>query len=176
LSRGRSERGLGPETLQRLFEQVGSDPQVFEALALDEMKTVQMYPLRAASWIGSVLGMIALGLSVSGLYGVLAYTWNQRTREIGIRMALGATAAMVVRLVMRQSARLAGVGALIGACVALSVLAMLSSVIRLRHVSVIDLGAFGGGLALVMAATAFAAYHPARRATRVDPAEALRAE
>lgn len=176
LVRGRSDRELGPETLQRLFKQVGSDPQVFEALSLDQMKAVQMYPLLAASWIGSLLGAVALALSVSGLYGVLAYTWNQRTKEIGIRMALGATAGMVVRLVMRQSARLAGVGSFVGLFVAFGVMAMLSSVIRLRHVLLIDLVAFGAGLALVMAATALAAYHPARRATRVDPAETLRAD
>ena len=176
LVRGRSDRDLGPETMQRLFKQVGSDPQIFEALTLEEMKAVQMYPLRAASWVGSLLGAVALALSVSGLYGILAYTWNQRTKEIGIRMALGATTGMVLRLVMQQSARLAGVGAGIGLCVALGALAMLSSVVQLRQVSLIDAAAFSAGLALVMAATALAAYHPARRATRVDPADALRAD
>ena len=81
---------------------------------LDEMRDTQMYPLRAAAWIGGMLGAIALVLSISGLYGVLSYMLSQRTREIGIRMALGATAGAVVRLVVRQSARLAGVGARVG--------------------------------------------------------------
>ena len=60
------------------------------------------------------LAAVALVLSVSGLYGVLTYTLNQRTREIGIRIALGATSRAVVRLVMTQSGRLAGLGAVIG--------------------------------------------------------------
>jgi ABC-type antimicrobial peptide transport system permease subunit len=140
------------------------------------MRAAQMYPIRAASWIGSLLGLIALVLSVSGLYGVLSYTLTQRTREIGIRMALGATGAAVVRLVMGQSARLAGIGAAIGLAAAFSVLKILSSAIHLSRVSVLDGVAFGGALVIVLAATAFAAYHPARRATRVDPSVTLRAD
>jgi predicted permease len=176
LMRPRSDRELGPSALQDVFRKVAPDPQVFEALPLGEMRAAQMYPLRAASWIGSLLGAIALVLSVSGLYGVLSYTLTQRTREIGIRMALGATAAVVVRLVMRQSARLAGIGAAIGLVVSFSVLKLLSSAVHLPRVSLLDGVAFGGGLVLVTAAAALAAYYPARRATRVDPAVTLRAD
>ena len=176
LIRPRSDRELGPATLQDVFRKIAPDPQVFEAVPLGEMREGQMYPIRAASWIGALLGTIALILSVSGLYGVLSYSLTQRTREIGIRMALGATAAAVVQLVMRQSARLAGVGALIGLTVAFAVLKLLSSVIRLAQISVLDAAAFGGAIALVAAATALAAYFPARRATRVDPAVTLRAD
>ena len=145
-------------------------------MPLDEMREAQMYPLRTASWIGSLLGAIALGLSVSGLYGVLTYTLSQRTREIGIRMALGATSTAVVRMVMTQSARLTGVGAAIGLVVALGVMKVLSNLITLQNVSVLDAGAFAASFALVALATAMAAYGPARRATRVDPSETLRAE
>jgi predicted permease len=176
LMRPRSDRELGPSALQDVFRKVAPDPQVFEALPLGEMRAAQMYPIRAASWIGSLLGSIALVLSVSGLYGVLSYTLTQRTREIGIRMALGATSAAVVRLVMGQSARLAGIGAAVGLVVAFSVLKVLSSAIQMSRVSVLDGTAFGGALAIVLAGTAFAAYHPARRATRVDPAVTLRAD
>jgi predicted permease len=176
LMRPRSDRDLGPSALQEIFRKAAPDPQVFEAIPLGEMRDAQMYPIRAAAWIGSVLGAIALVLSVSGLYGVLSYTLTQRTREIGIRMALGATAAAVVRLLMAQSARLAGIGAAIGLVVAFSALKLLSSAIHLSEVSVLDGMAFAGAVALVAAATAFAAYHPARRATRVDPAVTLRAD
>ena len=96
------------------FGATGADPELFEVLPLDEMRDAQMYPLRAAAWIGAMLGAIALGLSISGLYGVLSYTLSQRTREIGIRMALGATGGAVIALVMRQSIRLAGAGAVVG--------------------------------------------------------------
>jgi predicted permease len=175
LLRARADRDLGPAALQGIFERVAQE-SVFEAVPLDEIKAVQMYPLRAASWIGAVLGGIALVLSVSGLYGVLTYTLSQRTKEIGIRMALGATAGAVMRLVMRQSARLAGVGALIGLVVAFAAMEVLSSVIRFRNVTVVDATAFTVGLVAVLTAATIAAYHPARHATRVDPSETLRAE
>ncbi len=176
LLRPRSDRDLGPAAMQEIFRQVAPDPQIFEVLPLGDMREAQMYPVYAASWIGTLLAGMALVLSVSGLYGVLSYTLTQRTREIGIRMALGATAAAVVGLVMRQSARLAGVGAVIGVAVSFVVLKLLSSAIQLPRVSLLDGVALGGGVALVLAATALAAYHPARRATRVDPSVTLRAD
>jgi hypothetical protein len=103
LVRGRTERDLGAEALQEIFRQAAPDPQMFEALPLGDMRDLQMYPLLAASWVGSLLGAVALLLSVSGLYGVLTYALSQRRKEIGIRMALGATARAVVGLVVKQS-------------------------------------------------------------------------
>jgi predicted permease len=176
LVRGRTEADLRPEALGGLFRRAGPDPQVFEALPLAEMRDVQMFPLRAASWVGGLLGVIALILSVTGLYGVLSYTMGQRTREVGIRMALGATASTVVGLVVRQAVRLAGGGATSGVGVAFAAMWLLSSVIRLRTVSLLDGAAFAAGIVVVVAATALAAYQPARRATRVDPAQALRTD
>lgn len=170
--RGRSS--FSPEVLQEILRTVHPDPLAFEALTLDEALALQMYPLRAASWIGSLLGAIALALSLSGLYGVLTYTFGQRTREIGIRMALGATAAAIVRLVLGQSGRLAGIGAAIGVAITLGVMTVLNSAIHLQNVSVLDAGAFCTGLALVMVVAALAASGPARRASRIDPAVTLR--
>jgi predicted permease len=177
LVRPRAEGAIGPDSaLQQIFRRVSSTPEVFEAVPLDDMRRVQIYPLRAAAWIGLLLGAIALVLSVSGLYGVLTYTMNQRTREIGIRMALGATAGAVVALVMRQSARLAGAGAIAGLVFSFGAMKALSAAIQLQSVSLLQVVPFAGGVTLVLAATAAAAFQPARRATRVDPAETLRAE
>jgi len=176
LVRGRADRGVTPAALQEIFKRAGSDPEIFEALPLEEMRALQIYPLQAASWIGSLLGVIALVLSVSGLYGVLAYTFSQRTKEIGIRMALGATATAVVGMVMRQCARIAGTGAAVGLAVTAAVLVFLGSQVHLREVSFVDFASFAGGLGVVLVATAVAVYQPARRATLVDPAEALRNE
>jgi predicted permease len=176
LVRGRTPRDLGPEALQTIFRRVAKDPEVFEALPLNEMRDLQVYPLRAASWVGFLLGVLALGLSVSGLYGVLIYTVNQRTREIGIRVALGATGAAVVRLIVRQSARLAGIGAAIGLIVAFGGLKALTSVVRLQTISLVDARAFAAAVTLVIGAAVLAAYQPARRATRIDPSQALRAD
>jgi predicted permease len=176
LMRWRANGDLNPETLQHVFARAAPDPQAFEAIPLNEMRALQVYPLLAASWVGSLLGAIALALSISGLYGVLSYTLSQRTREIGIRIALGATAAAVVRLVVGQSARLAGVGAGIGLVLAFAAVLALNSAVQLQAIHVIDAVAFASGVAIVAAATALAAYHPARRAARVDPAQTLRAD
>jgi len=175
LLRDRTDGAPGPEALQEIFKRVVPDPQVFEALPLGEMRDLQTYPLLAASWIGSLLGATALALSVSGLYGVLAYALSQRRKEIDIRLALGATAGTVIGLVMRQSTRLAGIGALIGIAVSFGALEVLDSAIRRQAISLLDIGAFAAGLAVVMAAAALAAYQPARQAARVDPYETLRA-
>ena len=112
--RARAAGDFRPDMLRETFRRLGYEPETFEVLPLTDLRDTQMYPLRAGAWIGGLLGAIALVLSISGLYGVLSYMLSQRTREIGIRMALGATAGAVVSLVVRQSVRLAGVGAAIG--------------------------------------------------------------
>jgi putative ABC transport system permease protein len=176
LVRGRTDRDLTAQTFHEIFRRIVQDPQVFEVLSLAEMRALQIYPLVAASWVGWLLGGVALALSVSGLYGVLVFTLGHRRREIGIRLALGATARAVVQLMLRQSLRLAGFGSLAGLVVAFGVLKILDAAIRLEAITLLDARAFAGGAALVVAATALAAWQPARRATRVDPAQTLRAE
>jgi putative ABC transport system permease protein len=99
-------------------------------MPIDEMAALQMFPLRAASWIGSLLSAIALALSISGLYGVLAYIFGQRAQEIGVRMALGATTGAVRRLVFRQAARLSCAGTALGLVLAFTVMKLLSTVVR----------------------------------------------
>jgi hypothetical protein len=158
------------------LRRAGLDPAIFEVFPMAEMREAQMYPLRAGAWIGGLLGGVALALSVTGLYGVLAYMLTQRTREIGIRIALGATARAVIGLVVRQCLRLAGVGALAGLVLAALAMKALSSVITLEAVSLLHVAPFAAAAAVVFTAVALAAYQPARRATRVDPAETLRAE
>jgi predicted permease len=176
LARGRSARDLDARALQEIFRRVARDPEVFEALPLDEMRGLQLYPFRAASWVGGTLGLVALLLSVAGLYGVLSYMLGQRTREMGIRLALGATAGQIMRLILGHSARLAAIGAVTGAGVAFIAMKMLSSAVRLQHVTLVDIPAFVLGLAVVCAATALAALQPARRASHVDPARTLRGD
>ena len=134
-----------------------------------------MYPLTVASWIGLLLSAVALALSVSGLYGVMTYGISQRMKEIGIRMALGASSRAIVRLVLSQSGRLVAIGAAIGGTLSFSALALLRAAIDLKNVSILDPGAFAAGSAFVLAVAAgAAAYLPSRRATRVDPSEVLR--
>ncbi len=176
LVRGRTAGDLRPEALQPILARAATDPEMFEALPLEEMRDLQNYPLVAASWVGSLLGAIALALSVSGLYGVLAFMLSQRTREIGIRMALGASSRAVVQLVVRQSGRLAAIGIAMGLAIALAAMLALRSVVRLEAVTVVDAVSFIAGVTIVSGAAALAAFHPARRAARIDPACTLRAD
>ena len=177
LVRGRDRaRDLRVEDFRAVLKPLHADPLAFGYLPLADMMSMQMYPFNVSASIGSILGGIALALSVTGLYGVLIFMLSQRTREIGIRMALGATASSVVRLVMKQSARLAGLGAIVGVIVSFSVMTLLSAAVPLRGIEFVDAGAFAGGMAVIVAAAVLAAYAPARRASRIDPSITLRAD
>ena len=165
-----------PDLAFATLRRAGLDPAIFEVFPMAEMRDAQMYPLRAGAFVGGLLGAVALALSVTGLYGVLSYMLTQRTREIGIRIALGATARAVIEMVVRQCLRLAGVGAVAGLVLAALAMKALSSVITLEAVSLLDLTPFVVAVVVVFTAVALAAYQPARRATRVDPAETLRAD
>ena len=176
LLRGRAASDFRPDMLREMFRRLGYEPETFEVMPVADLRDAQMYPLRAGAWIGGLLGGIALVLSISGLYGVLSYMLSQRTREIGIRMALGATAGAVVTLVVRQSVRLAGVGVAIGLVISGVGMKALSSVVTLAEVSLLSPVPFVAAAAVALGATALAAWQPARRATRVDPAITLRAD
>jgi predicted permease len=122
----------------------------------------------------ALFGAIALVLAIIGVYGVMAYSVSQRTQELGIRRALGAGGGDILRLVVRQGALLAGIGAVIGVGLALGATRALSSF--LFGVSAFDPVVFGGVTVLLVGAAIFASLLPARRATRVDPLVALRAD
>ena len=162
------------EAIQAALQAVDPNPLAMEALPLEEAIALQMYPLTVASWIGMLLSAVALALSVSGLYGVMTFGMSQRTKEIGIRMALGASSRAIVRLVLSQSGRLVAIGAAAGLIFSFSVLAVLRAQIEWANVSILDPGAFTAAAVILALAAAVAAYLPSRRATRVDPAEVLR--
>jgi predicted lysophospholipase L1 biosynthesis ABC-type transport system permease subunit len=175
LVRGRSAADVR-EAVQAVLRDVDSNPLAFEALPLEEAIALQMYPLTVASWIGLLLGAVALALSVSGLYGVMTYGISHRTKEIGIRMALGASSRSIVRLVLSQSGRLVAIGVAIGGTLSLSALAVMRATIDLKNVSILDPGALMAATAILLLAGAAAAYLPSRRATRVEPWRVLRGE
>ncbi len=130
--------------------------------------------MSAASHGATALGTLALMLAIIGLYGVMAWLVVQRTREIGIRMALGAQAHNVLALVLRQGMKLVLIGAVIGIPASLAVARLLSSM--LIGLTTSDALTIGVVTALLMGVTLLACYLPARRATRVDPLETLRYE
>ena len=133
-----------------------------------------LLPVRAGAWLASVVGVVALALAGIGLYGVVAYSVARRTREIGVRMALGADRLRVLGMVLRQGFSLVAVGLALGAILAALGLRGLSGV--LYGVGLADPLAWGtAAFSLAMAAAAANAI-PAHRATRVNPSVALRAE
>jgi putative ABC transport system permease protein len=122
----------------------------------------------------AIAGAMALVLGVAGIYGVISYSVSQRTREIGIRVALGAQAAAVRRMFVTHGVALAGVGVAIGLTAAFGLMRIMSSL--LFEVSHVDPWTYGLVSLALLAATVLASYVPAVRATTVDPLEALRSE
>jgi macrolide transport system ATP-binding/permease protein len=149
-------------------------------LALTNMNTIGelidqgLWAPRMGAGLLTVFGGLALLLAVVGVYGVLSYSVNQQTREIGIRMAMGAQTGRILGLVVGQGMRLAVAGLTLGLLVAFAAMRILSSL--LFGVSAHDPLIFGGVSLVLATAAILACYIPARRATKVDPIIALRYE
>jgi predicted permease len=131
-------------------------------------------PAQAGAFLIGAFGSLALLLAAIGLYGVVAYTVSQRTREVGVRVALGAGVGDVVLMVLRSGMLLAGAGVAVGLLGAAGVAHLLTSL--LYGVSVVDPLAYLGAASLLLAVAFLANLIPARRASRVDPMVALRYE
>ena len=165
------------ETARRKLD---SDLAVIDPNAVDEIHRFQVrdfvaeeaYSFRVAYWGAAVIGALALLLTLTGIYGVVAFVVSQRTKEIGIRMALGATSAAVKGLILKQSIKLAFIGTVIGTALALGMSKALASIMVM--VNTFDAMTYIGGTLFVLAACLAAGYLPTRRATRIDPLITLR--
>jgi putative ABC transport system permease protein len=147
---------------------------VTQILTLEEIASASVTRERYLTWVLSGFSSLALVLAALGLYGVVSYSISQRTREIGIRMALGARVGDVQRLVMRQGLILAVVGSGIGLLIVLGLSRSLSGL--LTEVSPTDPITYVGVTGLLLAVTLLASLAPAWRAARVEPLKALRHE
>jgi ABC-type antimicrobial peptide transport system permease subunit len=167
-------RASGPvpsNEIARMVQRLDSRVRT-QTIALAATLEERMHETRTGPLLAAVLGACALALATVGMFGVFAYAARQRTREIGIRMALGAQPAAVVRLVLggHSYAVVAGLG--IGLLGALASSAVMRS--RLHGMSPFDPISYLGAAAILGVAGLAASYVPARRATRVDPVVALR--
>jgi putative ABC transport system permease protein len=135
-------------------------------------QTIADYRLRAT--LASIFSAVALLLGMLGIYGLMAYTVAQRTREIGIRMALGARRVQVAQMIVGKAVRLASVGVAAGVVIALAITRLLATL--LFDVSPTDLVTLIATSALLIAAAGLATAHPTRRAVSIEPAIALREE
>jgi hypothetical protein len=171
-------RGDENTAIKRLRERIATRWPTFDgdSMPMGTVLGLQIYPFRAAAWIGWALGLVAMGLSVSGMYGVMSYLVNQRSKEIGIRMALGASPGGVVSMVLRRSVWLAGVGVLIGGGLSGGVIKLLLWWSAGLNVLTWDNIALLSGVGLAGCAAVVAAIGPSSRAARVDPNTVLRGD
>ena len=147
---------------------------VFNAWSMEEVRYLSFWMYALWSTMFAAFGLIALVLATIGVYGVIHYGVAQRTREIGVRVALGAQGRDVLQLVLGQGVRLASVGVGVGLLAALALTRVVESL--LIGVSSLDAASFVGVAIFLSCVAALASYLPARRATRVDPLIALREE
>jgi predicted permease len=169
---------LSPETmataLTREVHALDGNLALYEVITLQEQLDRSTSPQMVAVTLVGALGGLALLLATIGLYGVMSYAVSQSTRELGLRMALGANASNLLRLVMSRGLALTAGGVALGAAVALGLTRLLGNL--LYKVSPRDPWAFGSAFTVMTIAALAACFLPAWRATRTDPARALRAE
>jgi ABC-type antimicrobial peptide transport system permease subunit len=140
----------------------------------EQYTSVALLPQRLAGVVSATLGLAGLLLAAIGVYGIVAYAVSQRTREIGIRVAVGATPGGVARFMAVEGVRVAAIGVVIGLALALGGAQLMRSF--LLGMNPYDPLAFGGAAAGLLAVAAVACVVPARRAAKVNPIVALRAE
>src|SRR6266508_3881224 len=160
--------------IRRVARTMDQRMPMFEVETLASQVAASLREERLLAMLSSGFGLLALLLSCLGLYGVLSYAVAQRTKEIGVRMALGADRRDVLWLALRDALRLVLLGAALGIPAALATSRLLAS--QLFGISAADPVAFGLAVLALLVVSAVAGYLPARRATRVDPLVALRDE
>jgi putative ABC transport system permease protein len=163
-----------PEVFRREVKALNSSVPLFEAKTMQQHLGIILFAPRMAAFLLAGFGILALALATIGLYGVVAYSVAQRTREVGIRVALGADRGRVVSMVIREGMTMVGVGVVVG--LVLSTLAMRPLAGVLHGVSAADPMTYAGVAIVLTVVALLASYIPARRASRVDPMVALRYE
>jgi len=175
-------RTAGPSTplrasVEQIVRQLDPDLPLYNVRTMEQQiasSPLGLMPMRMGATIAGVQGALVLLLAALGITGLVSFAVTQRTREIGIRMAMGARTVDVVRLVTHQSLKLTGIGLVCGMLLALACTRILAGL--LYEVSPTDATVFIGVMLLVFVITLLACWLPTRRATKIDPMEALRYE
>jgi predicted permease len=160
--------------IRKLVASLNPNLPIVQSQTLEDYTALTLIPQRIAASVSGSLGIVGLLLAAIGIYGVTAYMVSSRTREIGVRVALGAQRGDVVRMVLRQGMRLALAGVAIGLTLAAGASRLIGSL--LFGIGPTDPLAFGGSAVLFFLIGLIACYLPARRATAIDAMEALRYE
>jgi predicted permease len=171
-TRGRAASFAAPQ--RELIRELDPDLAIYDVRTIEEVYDQEVAPVRLASTLLTIFGAIALALAMIGLHGVVAYSVVQRTREVGIRLALGATGRQVVALFGRDTMRVAGAGVSIGVLLSAAATQVLASI--LPGFEIAGISSIAWPTILLLAVAALTGLHPARQAARVDPTISLRAE
>ena len=161
-------------TIRNVIRGVDANVPMYDMRTLDQQMEISLLTERLLATLSSVFGFLATLLAALGLYGVMAFMVARRTREIGIRMALGAGQGSVVWMVLRETLSVAGIGVAIGLIAAFAVTRFVQT--QLFGVEPTDLFTLAAASLGIAAVTMLAGYVPARRATTIDPMRALRWE
>jgi ABC-type antimicrobial peptide transport system permease subunit len=160
--------------LRNEIQNMAATLPLYDIKTLTEHMNIPLFPARMAANVLGSFGVLALVLAAIGIYGVMSYVVAGRTREIGLRMALGAQLRQVRQLILRQGMMLAGIGLILGLAVVFVLARFLTSM--LYGVSPSDPVTFLGISFLLAMVALLACYLPARRAARIDPMIAIREE
>lgn len=173
LVRRAGEESLIPQ-VRAIVRELNPNLPLSEAMPLTEITAIGLVPQRIAASVAGALGLVGLLLAAIGIYGVTSYAVSHRTREIGIRVALGASHTSVLRLILRQGLTLAAFGVALGVLFAAAGSRLLENL--LFGVQGLDPFTFAAACLLFIVVSLVATYLPARRAALVDPMAALRAD
>jgi predicted permease len=174
LARGSIPDAQITSQLRRVIREVDPRVVIMESKTMSGHLSVQLYPARAAAGLLGAFGLLALVLASTGLYGAVAFAVSRRTREMGIRISLGASTKEVIGMVLKGAMGLVALGGTVGLALGVGLARVVSGF--LYGIDGLDLVTFIGIPAVLFGAAALAAFLPARRASRVNPVQALRSE
>ncbi len=174
LARTRTDPHAVLGRVRDVVREMDSDMPLYDVRTMEDHLGIALLPARLGGEVLGAFGILGLLLAAVGVYGVMAYSVAQRTREIGIRIAVGADRSSVIRLVLGEGLRLAAVGTVLGLLGAAAASQLVKGM--LYNVSALDPVAFMGVPSVLLAVAALAVYLPARRAASVDPMKALKTD